>query len=218
MSQKENPSTRRRRGRFTLVELLIVIGIIAILAALLLPALKSCKDKAYEMKCSSNLRQSGFCLNSYVDDNGGYFTSYTGYGSYMILLLPYIQPRFGTNLYAYYIQYGNSMIYHCPNATGDDSWSGSAYSYGQNEHMNSYDSSSAWYVQKMSKLVSPSKACYHADSSIPSVYSSAHFSFRHRTKAVFVYADSHCASITHDNAMVEMASSGIEAWYGRPSL
>ena len=57
------------RVSFTLLELLVVIAIIAVLAALLTPALRSAKNKALQIKCTSNIRQIGFGIEFYKEDN-----------------------------------------------------------------------------------------------------------------------------------------------------
>src|SRR5262245_8797299 len=57
-----------KRAAFTLIELLIVIAIIAILAALLLPALSRGKSAGQSAVCKSNLREIGLALELYVID------------------------------------------------------------------------------------------------------------------------------------------------------
>jgi prepilin-type processing-associated H-X9-DG protein/prepilin-type N-terminal cleavage/methylation domain-containing protein len=65
----------RRVRAFTLVELLVVIGIIALLIAILLPALRKARVSAQTAACLSNLRQIGIAYNIYANENNGWLPS-----------------------------------------------------------------------------------------------------------------------------------------------
>lgn len=216
-TQGRNDMTMQRHSLkrdFTLIELLVVIAIIGVLMSILLPALNSCKEKAKEIKCAGNLRQIGGAINMYIDDNSCYFTDYL-VSAYLTRLLPYVAPGYA-DAYSYRITRQNEMIYHCPTATPEDQWGGSPFSYGQNEHMNSGTVTPAtWFVQRGSAITSPSQALYFTDASFPSVYNFTNLKFRHSSRANFVFADAHSASVPYTTAVVSFATSNNSFWYGR---
>jgi prepilin-type processing-associated H-X9-DG protein/prepilin-type N-terminal cleavage/methylation domain-containing protein len=81
-------------GAFTLVELLVTVAVIAILAALLVPALRSARVFAKRSSCLSNLRQISAAFHIYANENGGLLPPYYGVGSspeqlWMLRVQPY---------------------------------------------------------------------------------------------------------------------------------
>ncbi len=60
------------RDDFTLIELLIVVAIIMLLAGMLLPALRSARERARQIQCSSNMKQCCYAMASYASDFNGF--------------------------------------------------------------------------------------------------------------------------------------------------
>ena len=116
-----------RRTGFTLVEMLVVIGIIAVLAAMIFPVFARAREKGRSTRCVANLKQIGMAWQMYADDHDGmppwaidcadqhlpqiwsHFPAFQAQIPYMPrhedVLQPYMQSR---------------EIWHCPSDTGYD--------------------------------------------------------------------------------------------------
>ncbi|MDA3960341.1 MAG: prepilin-type N-terminal cleavage/methylation domain-containing protein [Planctomycetota bacterium] len=82
-----------KRAGFTLIELLVVISIIAILAALLIPAIGMARRSAIRIQCLNTVRQIGMVMQTYADDNNGYLVSQklVGGAVWRQILGPYLE-------------------------------------------------------------------------------------------------------------------------------
>lgn len=82
----------RSNAGFTLIEMLVVISIMGVLAALILPAMAHAKEKAKTLYCQNNLKQLSIALQSYCNHNNGSFPAlmdnpYWGYALYPVELM-----------------------------------------------------------------------------------------------------------------------------------
>jgi len=126
------PARRRRRGRaFTLVELLVVIGIIAMLMGIMLPAMAAARAQAKAVACTSNLRQLATAALMYAQDKKLYVSFVPAIGNVPAkdrkeLLYPYLrQGRNNADNEA-------NQAWHCP---ANDRVAAQA-SYGFNTNLN----------------------------------------------------------------------------------
>lgn len=107
---------------FTLIEMLVVIAIIAILAAMLSPALQNALDTAKGAACANNLRQAGIAIVTYAGDHKGYVLGAQAYGGKghecawagwpWSLMLTAIAPRQHAPIAGDYI--GDPNVFFCP--------------------------------------------------------------------------------------------------------
>lgn len=104
----------KKQTAFTLIELLAVIGIIAILAGMLLPALGKAKERGKRIVCVNNLRQLGIAMTIYADDNQDRMLS-ARYASVQIALNPPERDAAASVGLTINTNKGVARIWTCPN-------------------------------------------------------------------------------------------------------
>lgn len=173
MSMRMQPPVVRRalHGGFTLIELLVVVAIIAVLLAILVPALSAARELAQRTKCASNLRQIGIAWMYYLDDSDDRFMYPTDvnlpwlYGGrtedevYAIAGLKNVIQERPLNPYVALNQGQNRQgdLFHCPS---DD---GATTLHLRSEGMTAYELYGNSYRGNL--FVTPSR--YYSDAPVP---------------------------------------------------
>lgn len=207
---------------FTLIELLIVIAVIAILAAMLLPALRRARLKAYEIECRNNLRQQGNMIVNYSAEFNGWAPPLLNDDTGSIKLWSSFiweymygdkDSRFGIpgyNQQYYYSKPGyRNTVFHCParddSPHPEHSW---IISYAYNYKFAPQDSNINYLRSplRIIRLRRPSLTSVIMDSNSPSVDTSALPCYgglmgdaqtsRHFSNVDLVYADVHVDSMS----------------------
>ncbi len=207
------PSSRKpkRKSGFTFLELLVVIALVAVLAAILFPTVKAVRQRTAQAGCLNNLRQIGVAFQGYVHENNGLlpYNPVSGGGSWYMLIGPYGGFNYGeiyTEAEAA-IKAGRiptlarKSILHCP---GEETIRQPYAEYSINRELDESVSKEQAFIRQTA-LVSPARYAIVADSfASAKIYTDSrakmvdwnHLTRRHSGIPNFLYGDWHAAPYT----------------------
>ncbi|MGQ9731365.1 MAG: prepilin-type N-terminal cleavage/methylation domain-containing protein [Candidatus Zipacnadales bacterium] len=145
---------KAQRQGFTLIEILVVIAILAILAAIIFPVFFKARGKARQTKCLSNLKQIGAALIMYADDHDGYYTR----GQYW----PWTSVHLWTHAIEPYLR--NQEVLRCPDQGGDPYGYGYNIAYwGHGDTKDGMHGVNDWYPVHQSQVPEPAETVWVVD-------------------------------------------------------